>query len=79
MTFVMITLEHHNVKFSMNDKESLALSLFIESVHKPDSRLRACAHNQDCYDELMQLREDVLNMLYVRQKVLNKSYAIKKS
>ena len=40
-----------------------ALTLFEESVLKPDHRLRQCARNQNCYDELMQVREDVLQYL----------------
>ena len=36
------------------------LDLYIESVHKPDPRLRGCAHNQKCYNELMAVRENVL-------------------
>ena len=40
-----------------------AITLFTESVLKPDARLRNCARNQDCYDELMQVREDVLEYL----------------
>jgi len=39
------------------------LDLFTESVLKPDVRLRQCARNQDCYDDLMQIREDVLEYL----------------
>ena len=34
-------------------KYDRALSLFTESVMKPDHDLRGCAHNQGCYDELM--------------------------
>ena len=30
---------------------------------KPDVTLRGCAHNQHCYDELMQIREHVLDYL----------------
>ena len=45
-----------------------ALTIFIESVHKPDHRLRACAHNQNCYNELMQWREEVLEYLDQRRK-----------
>ena len=41
-------------------KFNRALDLYIESVHKPDHALRGCAHNQHCYDELMQIRENVL-------------------
>jgi hypothetical protein len=52
----------------MNDSEKRALTLFIESVLKPDNRLRACAHNQKCYDELMSLRQEVLDLLYLKQK-----------
>lgn len=52
----------------MNDSEQRALTLFIESVLKPDNRLRACAHNQKCYDELMCLRQEVLDLLYLKQK-----------
>ena len=44
-------------------KRSDALMIFIESVHKPDARLRNCARNQGCYDELMQVREEVLEYL----------------
>jgi len=52
----------------MNEKEQRALSLFIESVLKPDSKLRACAYNQECYAELMSLREEILSLLYKKQK-----------
>ena len=45
------------------DKYDRALALFTESVMKPDHDLRGCAHNQKCYDELMQIREHVLNYL----------------
>ena len=38
-------------------------TLFLESVYKPDSKLRGCAHNQKCYHELMDIRSDVLNYL----------------
>ena len=45
-----------------------ALTIFIESVHKPDSRLRGCAHNQECFNELMEWREEVLAYLDKRRK-----------
>ncbi len=41
-----------------------AMSLFIESIHKPDHVLRGCAHNQKCYHELMQIREHVIEYLH---------------
>ena len=44
-----------------------ALTIFIESVHKADHRLRGCAHNQQCYNELMEWREEVLDYLNQRR------------
>ena len=44
-----------------------ALTIFIESVHKADHRLRGCAHNQQCYNELMEWREEVLEYLNQRR------------
>tara|TARA_Y100001963_G_scaffold104099_1_gene143451 strand:- start:455 stop:634 length:180 start_codon:yes stop_codon:yes gene_type:complete len=44
-----------------------ALTIFIESVHKPDNRLRSCAHNQNCYNELMEWREEILAYLDQRR------------
>ena len=46
-----------------NQKWNRGLDLYIESVHKPDNALRACAHNQKCYNELMDVREHVLDYL----------------
>ena len=68
MSFATPILVHHNVKYSMNDKRNRAMSLFIESVLKPDSKLRGCAYNQECFDELMELREEVLSFLYEKQQ-----------
>ena len=45
-----------------------ALTIFMESVHKPDTRLRSCAHNQECFNELMEWREEVLQYLDQRRK-----------
>ena len=50
-------------------KYDRALSLFTESVMKPDHDLRGCAHNQGCYDELMEIREDVLEYLKTLKEV----------
>lgn len=44
-------------------KHNRALDLFIESVHKPDPVLRGCAHNQKCFNELMEIRQSVLEIL----------------
>lgn len=48
---------------SKKDKWNRGLDLFIESVMKPDPALRQCAHNQECYNELMDIRTDILNHL----------------
>ncbi len=49
-------------------KYDRALSLFTESVMKPDHDLRGCAHNQGCYEQLMDIREHVLNYLKTLKK-----------
>jgi len=54
---------------SKRDKWNRGLDIFIESVIKPDSSLRECARNQKCYNELMDVRTDVLN--YLRTKRWN--------
>ena len=53
-----------NVNESKSDKYKRAVDLFIESVHKPDTALRSCAHNQWCFNELMEVREQVLDYVY---------------
>jgi hypothetical protein len=45
------------------EKRNRALSLFVESILKPDSELRQCAHDQKCYHELMEWRDEVLEYL----------------
>jgi hypothetical protein len=47
----------------MTNKQKAALGLMIESVLKPDNRLRSCAHNQECYNELMDWRQKMLDLL----------------
>ena len=49
---------------SKTEKYNRAVDLFIESVHKPDTALRSCAHNQRCFNELMEVREQVLDYAY---------------
>ena len=46
-----------------------ALALFTESVLKPGHDLRGCAHNQNCYDELLEIREHVLKYLRTLKEV----------
>lgn len=50
------------------EKRDRALALFVESVLKPDNELRQCAHNQKCFHELMEWREEVLNYLNQRRQ-----------
>ena len=50
-------------------KYDRALSLFTESVMKPDHDLRGCAHNQGCYVQLMEIREHVLEYLKTLKEV----------
>ena len=49
-----------NEEESQDQKWNRGLDLYIESVHKPDPSLRGCAHNQKCFNELMAVREHVL-------------------
>ena len=53
---------------SSHEKWDRAKSLFLESLHKADPDLRGCAHNQHCYDELMQMREDIITLV---EKMIN--------
>jgi len=48
---------------SKDTKWKRGVDLFIESVYKPDHELRQCAHNQKCYNELMEVREVVIQYL----------------
>lgn len=56
------------VRYLMTDKQRDALGLLIESIHKPDAKLRGCAHNQECYNELMEWRQKVITMLQEYEK-----------
>ena len=58
---IMNTPEKH-------EKRRDALGLFVESVIKPDPQLRQCAHNQECYHELMEWRQDILDYLQSRRE-----------
>ena len=40
-----------------------AKTLMLESLYKPDDRLRGCAFNQGCKDELMSIRDQVIEMV----------------
>ena len=49
-------------------KRNDALGIIIESVLHPDHKLRQAAHEQLCYNELMEVREEVLEYLNQRRK-----------
>ena len=55
-------------KESQDQKWNRGLDLYIESVQKPDHVLRACAHNQKCFNELMAVREHVLEYVKTLRK-----------
>ena len=38
-------------------------TLMLESLYKPDDKLRGCAYNQGCKDELMEIRDQVIEMV----------------
>ena len=42
---------------------------------KPDHDLRGCAHNQGCYDELMEIRAHVLEYLRTLKEVTHHTNA----
>ena len=45
------------------EKWDRAKTLLLESLYKPDSKLRGCAYNQECYDEMMELRDHVIGIV----------------
>ena len=45
-----------------------AFDLFIMSVWKPDPELRTEAMEQGCFDELMEIRDDMLSYLEAKRK-----------
>ena len=52
---------------SQYEKWDRGKTLMLESLHKPDDRLRGCAHNQKCYHELIEIREQVIQMVQTMQ------------
>ena len=60
-------------------KYDRALTLFEESVMEPNHKLRGCAHNQGCYDDLMEIREHVLTYLKTLRVVHYDDYTVHKN
>jgi len=52
---------------SKEEKWDRARAIFLESVHKADHQLRGCSHNQKCYHELMEIREDVIELVKIME------------
>ena len=50
------------------EKRNRALGLFTESVLKADTELRQCANNQQCFHELIEWRDEVLEYLNKRRQ-----------
>ena len=44
-----------------SEKWDRARDLLLESLYKPDDSLRSCSHNQHCFDEMLALRDDVID------------------
>ena len=46
----------------MNELErwDRARTLLLESLYKPDHQLRSCAFNQECKDEMISLRDSII-------------------
>ena len=64
-----------DVKETSSQKYARALDLFTESVMKPDHDLRGCAHNQGCFEQLMEIREHVLEYLKTLKEVTHHTNA----
>ena len=80
LTWIMMQITPLNTKMIIGKetpeiKYDRALTLFQESVLKPDHKLRACAYNQDCFNELMEIREHVLEYLKTLREVTHHTYA----
>ena len=50
-------------KETKSEKWDRGKALFLESLYKADHHLRGCSHNQKCYNELMEIREEVINIV----------------
>ena len=48
-------------------KRKEAFYIFYDSVLKPDAELRVYAHEQECFHELMEWREEIITSLDKRR------------
>ena len=73
---IMSPLESKDIKlFDLSALFWLIVEAVPESVLKPDHNLRGCAYNQGCYDDLMEIREHVLEYLKTLKEVTHHTYA----
>lgn len=49
---------------NLADKWDRGRTLLLESLYKPDTKLRGCAYDQKCFDEMIGIRDEVIE--YVR-------------
>ena len=49
------------------EKRKEAFFIFYDSVLKPDPQLRVYAHEQECFHELMEWREEIITYLDKRR------------
>lgn len=54
---------------SDHDKWDRSKTLLLESLYEPNTKLRGCAHNQGCFDELMEVRAHVLKYLGFKDEI----------
>ena len=48
---------------TQQEKWDRGRTLLLESLYKPDDKLRGCAFNQGCKDELLEIRDQVIEMV----------------
>ena len=51
------SLDHPLTSYEKWDR---AKGILLESIFKPDHHLRSCAHNQECIDDVLQIRDQVI-------------------
>ena len=56
-----------------NEAKIRGMTLLIESLHKPDPRLRGCAYNQDCFNDMIQFRDETIDFLQTRLKEIQEN------
>jgi len=55
------------MSMTKEEKRKEAFFIFYDSVLKPDPQLRVYAHEQECFHELMEWREEIITYLDQRR------------